>query len=392
MSHLLIIGGGYAGMWASLAAAAQADRHGGDADITLVSRDGYLTNRPRLYEANPATLRDHLASSLDPAGVRFVEGDAETIDTAARTVTLAGGSTLTYDRLILAAGSVLGPLPVPGYAEHAWNVDSYHGAMALDYHLGKVSAKPGPHGMVIIGGGFTGIELATEMRGRIAGHAGSNVADAARVVLVDRNDVIGAELGDNPRPVIEAALAEARIEVILGATVAAIDSDSDSVTLANGSHIEAQTTIVTTGMRAGGLTAALCIKTDHLGRLPTDDMLRVAGVDHVYAAGDMARAYADDENLALMSCQHSLTMGRFAGYNAARDLMDLSLQPYRQPRYVTCLDLGASGALFTTGWDRKIDLQGSKAKALKRSIVTDGIAPPRGSRAEILAAAAIDAE
>jgi NADH dehydrogenase len=72
--------------------------------------------------------------------------------------------------------------------------------------------------------------------------------------------------------------------------------------------------------------------------------------------------------------------------------MDLSLQPYRQPRYVTCLDLGASGALFTTGWDRKIDLQGSKAKALKRSIVTDGIAPPRGSRAEILAAAAIDAE
>jgi NADH:ubiquinone reductase (H+-translocating) len=389
MSHLLIIGGGYAGMWASLAAAAQADRHGGDVDIALVSRDGYLTNRPRLYEANPAALRDPLGPSLEPAGVRFVEGDAESIDTANRTVILADGSTLAYDRLILAAGSVLGPLLVPGYAEHAWNIDSYHSAVALDAHLGRTLAGPAPHGVVIIGGGFTGIELAAEMRQRIADHGGRAIADAAHVVLIDRDAAIGSALGDNPRPIIEAALAETRVDVMLNSTVAAIDGEG--VTLADGARIPARTTIVTTGMRASGLAAALGVETDRLGRLPTDDMLRVAGIDHVYAAGDMARAYVDDENLALMSCQHALTMGRFAGYNAARDLMGLSLEPYRQPRYVTCLDLGASGALFTQGWDRKIDLQGSEAKALKRSIVTDGIAPPRGSRAEILAAAAIDA-
>ncbi len=389
MSHLLVIGGGYAGMWASLAAAAQADRHGGDVDITLVSRDGYLTNRPRLYEANPAALRDALEPSLDPAGVRFVEGEAETIDAANHTVTLAGGSTLAYDRLILAAGSVLGPLPVPGYAEHTWNIDSYHDAVALDSHLDETLARPAPHSIVIIGGGFTGIELATEMRQRITAHGGQAAADAARVVLIDRGAAIGSALGDNPRPIIEAALAEARVDVMLNSTVAAIDGDS--VTLADGARIPARTTIVTTGMRASGLTAALGVETDELGRLPTDDMLRVTGVDHVYAAGDVARAYVDDDNLALMSCQHALTMGRFAGYNAARDLMGLSLEPYRQPRYVTCLDLGASGALFTQGWDRKIDLQGNEAKALKRSIVTEGIAPPRGSRAEILASAEIDA-
>ena len=390
MSHLLIIGGGYAGMWASLAAAAQADRHGGDLDITLVSRDGYLTNRPRLYEASPATLRDALEPSLDPAGVGFVEGGTETIDTANRAVTLADGSTLAYDRLILAAGSVLGPLPVPGYGEHAWNIDSYDDAVALDTHLAEALARPAPHSIVIIGGGFTGIELATEMRQRIAAHEGQATADAARVVLVERSDAVGSELGDNPRPIIEAALAEARIDVMLYSTVAAIDGDG--VTLADGARIPARTTIVTTGMRASGLAAALGVETDELGRLSTDETLRVTGVDHVYAAGDVARAYVDDDNLALMSCQHALTMGRFAGYNAARDLMGLSLEPYRQPRYVTCLDLGASGALFTQGWNRKIDLQGSEAKALKRSIVTDGIAPPRGSRAEILAAAAIDAE
>ena len=197
-------------------------------------------------------------------------------------------------------------------------------------------------------------------------------------------------LGDNPRPIIAAALAEARGDVMPNSTVAAIDGDG--VTQADSARVPARTTIVTTDMRASGLAAVLGVETDRLGRLPTDGMLRVARVNHLYAAGDMARAYVDDENLDLMSCQHALTMGRFAGYNPARDLMDLSLEPYRQPRYVTCLDLGTSGALFTTVWDRKSDIQGSEAKALKQFIVTDGIAPPPGSRAEILDAAAIDAE
>ncbi|MEE8560374.1 MAG: FAD-dependent oxidoreductase, partial [Gemmatimonadota bacterium] len=94
------------------------------------------------------------------------------------------------------------------------------------------------------------------------------------------------------------------------------------------------------------------VERDGLGRLPVDEMLRVEGVPGVYATGDIAWAYVDDEKLALMSCQHAMYMGRYAGYNAARDLLGLSLRPYRQPDYAACLDLWESGAMFTTGWDR----------------------------------------
>jgi NADH:ubiquinone reductase (H+-translocating) len=78
--------------------------------------------------------------------------------------------------------------------------------------------------------------------------------------------------------------------------------------------------------------------------------------------------------------------GRFAGYNAASDLVCLPLQAYRQPLYTTCLDLGHSGAVLTKGWDRRVEATGEHAKTIKRRINTQLIYPP-GDREAILAAA-----
>ena len=116
-------------------------------------------------------------------------------------LTLASG----YDRLVLATGSALHSPPIPGIAEHSWNIDTYDAALAFDRHLRALTANPKTPGndtFVIIGGGFTGIELATEMRSRIAEHGGEEAAAAARVILVYRSDVIGRNLGDNQRSFI----------------------------------------------------------------------------------------------------------------------------------------------------------------------------------------------
>jgi NADH dehydrogenase len=80
--------------------------------------------------------------------------------------------------------------------------------------------------------------------------------------------------------------------------------------------------------------------------------------------------------MVVQSCQHALQLGRFAGENAARDLLGLSMIPYRQPPYITCLDLGRSGAVFTRGWERRIELTGLEAKARKRRINREVIYPP----------------
>lgn len=109
----------------------------------------------------------------------------------------------------------------------------------------------------------------------------------------------------------------------------------------------------------------------------------------MFAAGDVAAARMDDEHLSVMSCQHGRPMGRYAGCNVINDLFDQPLLALRIPWYVTVLDLGSAGAVYTEGWERKVVSQGAPAKTTKQSINTRRIYPPlNGSRADLLAAAA----
>jgi NADH dehydrogenase len=97
---------------------------------------------------------------------------------------------------------------------------------------------------------------------------------------------------------------------------------------------------------------------------------------------------ADADHPAPMSCQHAIPMGKFAGHNAAADLLGLPLLSYDQADYVTCLDLGAAGAVFTRGWDRHVLYTGATAKRLKEQINRRDIVPPlTGRRRDLFDAA-----
>lgn len=116
--------------------------------------------------------------------------------------------------------------------------------------------------------------------------------------------------------------------------------------------------------------------------------MRVSGVAGVFATGDAAHAASDDiGNTALMSCQHATRMGAFAGHNAAAELLKLPTRTYHQEVYVTCLDLGAAGALFTRGWERAVEVTGDEAKKIKQEVNTVWIYPPPAERAAALASA-----
>lgn len=141
-------------------------------------------------------------------------------------------------------------------------------------------------------------------------------------------------------------------------------------------------------MRANPLTSQIPVERDRPERLPVDDYLRVIGVDHVFAAGDVALARMDDEHTSVMSCQHGRPMGRYAGYNVVGDLLGEPMMALRIPWYVTVLDLGPAGAAYTEGWDRQVVAQGDEGKRTKQLINTQRIYPPlTGDRAEILMAA-----
>jgi NADH dehydrogenase len=81
-----------------------------------------------------------------------------------------------------------------------------------------------------------------------------------------------------------------------------------------------------------------------------------------------------------MTCQHAIVLGRHAGSNVAAQILGVDPTPYSQPKYVTCLDLGAWGVVYTEGWDRQVKLVKEEAKSLKTQINTQRIYPPAAKR------------
>jgi NADH dehydrogenase len=392
--RLLIIGAGFAGMYAALSAARLRDIKGASPDdlqIALVAPEPTLVVRPRLYEPKPETLTAPLLDVLEAIDVDYIQGSAETVNTEARTVqiTTAKGTkkTLSYDRLVVATGSRLFRPNIPGLAEHGFSVDSLDDAIALDQHLHGLADRPAANGrdtVVVAGGGFTGIEAATELPARLRDILGQSAK--TRVIIVERNSAIAPGMGEGARPHIEDALRKLGVETRLGAGVASLDKSG--VTLSTGEHIETETVVWAAGIRAAPLTAQIPAERDNFGRLLVDRDLRVPGVAGIFATGDAARAACDnDGNYALMSCQHATRMGAFAGNNAAAELLGAPTRPYHQKAYVTCLDLGEAGALFTRGWERTVEMVGDIAKKTKQEINTVWIYPPKAERAAALASA-----
>jgi len=390
--NILVLGAGFGGVWSALSAARLLDLQDcSDVQITVLAPQAELRIRPRFYESNVHEMKASLLELFHVTGVRFVEGTANRIDPQGKRVEYTAGrgvhSWLSYDRLVLATGSQLIRSNIAGI-EHAFDVDEIEAAIRLDKHinaLGSYSDSEARNTVVVCGGGFTGIETATEMPKRLRAVLGDDAK--VNVLIVDRGAEIGSALGKHISPSIAEASAEQGIEWCLNASVTAIDPDG--VTLSDGRHIAAKTVIWTVGFRASPLTAQVPAERDPLGRLHVDENLKVIGQDNIYAAGDVAFAATDNQgHFAAMSCQHAIALGRHAGNNAAADLLDVPASGYSQPKYVTCLDLGEWGAVYTEGWDRQVKLVGQEAKTLKHTINSVWIYPPVAERVSALSAAA----
>ncbi|WP_108638128.1 NAD(P)/FAD-dependent oxidoreductase [Mycobacterium rhizamassiliense] len=384
MRTVLVIGSGFAGLWAALGAARRLDELGvpaGAVEVTVLSARPFHDIRVRNYEADLSACRIPLADVLDPAGVAHVTADVTAIDPDARVVTTKDGATYDYDRLVLASGSQVVKPAIGGLAEFGFDVDTYDGAAALDRHL-RGLADDQAATVVVVGAGPTGIETACELPNRLRALSSRR----ARVVLVDHGGV-GSDMGDSALPVIQKALSDNGIEVLTGVIVRAVGADW--VKLSSGERLRADAVVWCAGMRASPLTEQLPVSRDPSGRVPVDDYLRVVGISSIFAAGDVAAARMDDDHLSVMSCQHGRPMGRYAGYNVISDLFGEPMLALRIPWYVTVLDLGPAGAVYTEGWDRVVVSQGAAAKATKQAINTRRIYPPLSrDRAELLAAAA----
>ncbi|SNY58684.1 NAD(P)/FAD-dependent oxidoreductase [Enterobacter sp. CC120223-11] len=390
--RILIIGSGFAGMWAAVSAARVAHLQGNtNLEIAVLAPQPELRVRPRFYEANVSTLTADLQPLFAELNIRFIAGHAERVDSAESGVwykTPESDSTfLSYDKLIIASGSRLHHFGIKGIAEHGFDIDQLDTAQRLEDHLNALASQPesaARNTVVVCGGGFTGIELATELPSRLKSLLGSDTN--TKVVVVERGSQIGGRYSEALRKIISDASDELGIEWRLNAAVEVVDAGG--VTLQDGSRIDAATVVWTAGVQASAFGENLTADRDNLGRFVVTEELQIPGYNNIYATGDMAHAKTDTlGNTALMTCQHAIQLGKFAGHNAAASLLGVEGLPYRQEFYVTCLDLGAWGAVYTEGWEQEVKMVREEAKKLKIAITNELIYPPKADRDVAFAAA-----
>jgi NADH dehydrogenase len=392
VSRLIIAGGGFAGVWAALGAAALRAEHAreDELDISLITREPYLTIRPRLYETPlPDAVRVPLDAVLDPIGVRLRLGEVSGIDVPQRRMALADHNSASWDALVVGLGSRLRRPDWHAGNPLVFSVDTYEEARRLDDHLSRAASQP-RLSVTVVGSGLAGLEVVTSLAARLGQLVASAGHDPAtvRLHLVEAGDTVAPGFSGDALTAIAQALELAGVDVVTGAAVSSVQRGR--VVLADGRELPTHAVVWTGGLEAHPLAATLSTQVKPDGRVPVGLDMRpvhpVANADTVFVGGDAASVLLPDGHHAVMSCQHAMPLGRQAGYNAAARLLGAPMEQLALPEYATCLDLGPAGGIFTTGWERTLRLTGSVGKQMKSLITERLIYPPVRDRAAALAA------
>jgi NADH:ubiquinone reductase (H+-translocating) len=300
---VVVLGAGYAGAHAARRSLAEG------ADVTVVDPDGHhaFTTRFAAVAAGRAPIGDIAAPIDGLVDVAVVADLAVAVDPEWRTVTLAGGTTLAFDALVVTTGAEAAAPPIEGVAEHALALASVEDTLAIRETIRGLASEPedddGPPGLVVIGGGATGVQLAAE----VAHHRPD-----VRVTLVEREMRL---LPTEPRALRRGArriLRAAGVEVLLGRPVDRVGPDG--AVLADGTRIDGAV-VWAGGWRARG-SALLPDAPTEQGRLRVGPDLTVRGLDGIFAAGDTAAHHDLLGGLLPMSAQIAAQAGAVAGHNA----------------------------------------------------------------------------
>lgn len=286
MTHVVVVGGGYAGTMAANRLLKRSD-----VDVTLVNPRPVFVERIRLHQhvaGNYQAARDY--GDLLGAGVQLVVDAADRIDAADRRLRLASGTVLRYDFLIYAVGST-GAITteIPGAAEFAYAISELESAQRL---LARLDGLTADAPVVVVGGGLTGIEAAAELAGQ------------GRPVTLVCGGILGPSLGAPGRRSLAKALRKLGVEVLQAATVAAVRPAE--VQLQDGTVLPSAATVWAAGFGVPDLATTSGLATDALGRLVTDETLTSIDNPWIVAAGD---AVAPSGRPLRMSCQAAIPLG-----------------------------------------------------------------------------------
>ncbi|MFI5549103.1 NAD(P)/FAD-dependent oxidoreductase [Streptomyces sp. NPDC051738] len=362
MQHrIVVLGAGYTG---AIAAGRLAKRlHRADVGITLVNAEPDFVERVRMHQLavgqdlKPRPFSEMFAGT----GVELRLAKVTGVDVDGRTVAVTDASgteeLVPYDTLVYALGSGWNDHGVPGTAEHAHEIASRPGALRLRERLARLDAgQP----VVVVGGGLTGVEAATEIA---EARPDLDVALAAR----------GA-LGDwlSPKGTRHLRKVFGRLGITVHEHAAVTAVAADHVTTADGGTIPAAVTVWTTGFAVHPIARATTLEATDTGQIVVDGTMRSVSHPDVYAIGDAALAMGPGDKPLRMSCASGTPTAWQAADAIAARLTGGKL-PNAPLRYFNqCISLGRKEGLiqYVTADDRAVRaaLTGRLAAAYKELV------------------------
>lgn len=332
--RVVVLGGGFGGAYC---ARTLARRLGSRAEILLIDRNNYFVFYPLLIEAGIGSLEPRhvvvpIRAFLPGGGFRM--GEALGIDHAARELAYrpAGGGDVRrerFDHLVVAVGSVTKIPDIPGLRRHAYTVKGLRDAVALrDRAVTCLETADGVDdrerrrsllGFVVVGGSFTGVEIAGEYHEYL--HDGARRyprldPDDCRVTVVDHGERLLPALDEGLADYARRKLADRGVDVRLGVGVDSVEHDR--VVLGDGSSVPAETVIWCAGIAPHPVVAKLDLPVDDGGWIRSRPDLSVEDRDGVWAIGDAARNPDPDGNAYPATAQHAVRQGAHAAENIAR--------------------------------------------------------------------------
>jgi NADH:ubiquinone reductase (H+-translocating) len=322
-TQVVVIGGGYAGVMAANRLTSRAE-----VTVTLLNPRPRFVDRIRLHQDVVGGLDAELdyARVLNPR-VRLHVGTATRIDAADHRVALQDGSTLDYDRLIYAVGSGSAAPRVPGAAEHALPFAGLEQARRLRAALHASPDAP----VTVVGGGPTGIELASEL------------AEAGRSVTLICGSLLGPSLHARGRAAVARRLAALGATVLQGDGAEAVAVGPDAVTLADGRSVPSGITVWTAGFGVPDLARRSGLTTDGAGRLLTDETLTSVDDPAIVATGDAASPSGAPYR---MSCQAAMQLGPQAAETVLSRIDGTPPRPVVAAFAGQCISLGRASGIF----------------------------------------------